>query len=132
MIFNQNNLPKVDYMKNCPICLNSVKPISSEPDLSNFEALTLICERCNTYILDGKTKPRFNEIYDLSEKMKLIISNEIFHNYQKPKIITPDIFDLFLTLKDKDKLEKMDLLLFNLNQFLEKMMIIIILILISS
>ncbi|MDR1297449.1 MAG: hypothetical protein LBO05_08780 [Deltaproteobacteria bacterium] len=98
------------YTHYCIFCNNKIILLANTSLDSNYYQ-TISCPRCKQYILQADFQDHFREIKSLDEKKRLLISNEVYHNFQDPRIITSADMKYFRELKDKDPLIKVNLLL---------------------
>jgi hypothetical protein len=100
--------------KYCWICTNKLSRSRRFFD-NTFDFMNCICPRCGNYNLEISAYRRILSIKnDLTDNSRLIVSNNIFHNYQAPFIINDTFLNLLFALKDKSPLVKLDSLLLSL------------------
>jgi nucleoside 2-deoxyribosyltransferase len=82
--------------------------------LDNMDVMYCVCPRCNQYILARDAAAFLLSHKDdskLSNKIRLMMSNHIFHDFQHPFIISKTTIQQLLQVNDKDPLTKLDSLL---------------------
>jgi hypothetical protein len=100
----------------CIVCnfkLNSI------PSLHDKDIYYFNCPRCGHYALNLQALINFDsekKRRDFAEKKLLIISNNIYYNFQYPNVIDTSSIDRLLKVTDKNLLEKLDFLLLSLYQ----------------
>jgi hypothetical protein len=93
-------------------------------EANKISCICFSCPRCGEYIFSNDSYIEiFDKTQNLSVKTGLIISNNIFHNYQNPFIITKNFVNYLFSINDKDPLTKIDsfiLTLFKHSDFISK------------